>query len=138
MSPLSAREHCPCGSHRSFGSCCAKQRRSELRAWRRVRAIEEHVVRRTIEYLRTVGGPALWRSALDALFVGCTSDDSVRSAMPSFVRWCALTRVPNGRDDLDEADTEMLEGWRDLARVQLSGGKRRCAHVHSCGGEESL
>lgn len=112
MSPLPAREPCPCGSHRSFGSCCAKQRRSELRAWRRVRAIEEHVVPRTIEYLRTVGGPALWRSALDDFFVGCTSDDSVRSAMPSFVRWCALTWVPNERDDLDAAGAEVLGGWR--------------------------
>lgn len=112
MSPLPAREPCPCGSQRSFGSCCAQQRRSELRAWHRVRAIEEHVVPRTIEYLRTVGGPALWRSALDDFFVGCTSDDSVRSAMPSFMRWCALTWVPTGRGDLDEADIEMLERWR--------------------------
>jgi hypothetical protein len=112
MSPqLLLRESCLCGSGRSFASCCADRHAFELRAWRRVRRIDEAVTPRVIEYLREIGGPPLWQHALHSFFLGCTSPASVRCAMPSFIRWCPLTWVPDWRDDLEDAGAEVPEGW---------------------------
>jgi hypothetical protein len=109
--PLLLRESCLCGSGRSFASCCADRHASELRAWRRVRRIDEAVTPRIIEYLREIGGPPLWQHALHSFFLGCTSAESVRCAMPSFIRWCPLTWVPDWRDEVEHSDAEVPEGW---------------------------
>src|SRR5262245_35938329 len=109
--PLLLCESCLCGSGRSFASCCADQHASELRAWRRVRRIDEAVTPRIIECLREIGGPPLWQYALHSFFFGCTSPESVRCAMPSFIRWCPLTWVPDWRDEVEDAGVEIPEGW---------------------------
>lgn len=109
--PLLLRESCLCGSGRSFASCCADRHASELRAWRRVRRIDEAVTPRIIEYLREIGGPPLWQHGLHSFFLGCTSPESVRCAMPSFIRWCPLTWVPDWRDEVEDAGLEVPEGW---------------------------
>jgi hypothetical protein len=109
--PLLRRDQCLCGSGRSFASCCADRHASDLSAWRRVRRIDEAVTPRIIEYLREIGGPPLWRHALHSFFLGCTSPESVRCAMPSFIRWCPLTWVPDWRDEVEDAGPTIPEGW---------------------------
>jgi SEC-C motif len=109
--PLLRRDPCLCGSGRLFASCCADRHASDLSAWRRIRRIDEDVVPRIIEYLREIGGPPVWQHALHSFFVGCTSPESVRCAMPSFIRWCPLTWVPDGRDEVEDAGPTIPEGW---------------------------
>lgn len=109
--PLIRREPCLCGSGRSFASCCADRHAAELRTWRRVRRIDEALTPRIIEYLREIGGPPLWQHALHSFFLGCTSTESIRCAMPSFIRWCPLTWVPDWRDEVEDAGIEVPEGW---------------------------
>jgi hypothetical protein len=109
--PPLPREPCLCGSRRPFVSCCAERHRADVRAWQRVRRIEAHVVPRIVEYLRQMGGPPLWQAAVGDFFVGCTSPESVRCALPTFLRWCALTWVPDWRDDVDDARDKVPKGW---------------------------
>lgn len=109
--PLLLRESCLCGSGRSFASCCADRHASELQAWRRVRRIDEAVTPRIIEYLREIGGPPLWQGGLRRFFFGRTTPAGVRSAMPTFVRWCPLTWLPDWRDEVEDASEEVPEGW---------------------------
>jgi hypothetical protein len=109
--PLLRRDPCLCGSGRSFASCCADRHAPDLSAWRRVRRIDEAVTPRIIECLREIGGPPLWRHALHSFFVGSTSPESVRCAMPSFIRWCPLTWDPDCRDEIEDAGLNIPEGW---------------------------
>lgn len=106
-----ARQSCLCGSGREFASCCGERHRAEVRAWRRVRRAEEQLVPRIIEYLREIGGPPLWQGGFRRFFYGRTTPAGVRSAMPTFIRWCPLTWIPDWRDELEDADEEIPEGW---------------------------
>jgi hypothetical protein len=104
-------EPCPCGSKQPFASCCVDRYGSEFFAWLRVRQAEFHLVPQILEFEQGTWGLDLRNEAIGHFYISHTSSESAYSAAPAFMRWFPFTWVPDSRDDFEDEDRQIPEGW---------------------------